>query len=177
MEFNFSPCLVGFIFKRWFQSSFSMTSNFTFRSITEKQANKRTPFFFLQKAATHYCSQFSILFLTEFKHIECTNGFFLADAKASFKFTSFMTSLLDLTLLNLLQFLRCLLIVAPTIAFPVYISYCSSGGLFKSSSSYACHPSHRVSGSLNSLLSIHLLDTNWFLFPSCDIKRIYYLSF
>lgn len=91
------PCLLErrVHFQEIISILFSMTPNFIFSCITKKQT-KYLFFFFLQKAATHYCSLFSTLFLTDWKHIEYTNGFLLANPKASLK----VSSLTQLVLLS-----------------------------------------------------------------------------
>lgn len=94
------------------------------------QEKKRKDFFYRKQQLTTV--QSFQLFLTNFKHIEYTNGFFLANPKTSLKFSSFLTSPQDLTLLNLLLFLECFIPVASTIASPPHISYYNSGCLFHS---------------------------------------------
>lgn len=94
------------------------------------QKQKKTSLFYRKQQLTTV--QVPTLLLTDWKHIEYTNSFFLANRKASLKFSSFLTSLWALTLLTLLLFLKCLIPVASTRAFPAYASYYSSGCLFHS---------------------------------------------
>lgn len=124
-----------------------------YRDVSPKNKNKKP--LCSQTAATHHGSMFATLFLTDSKYAEYTDGFFLANPKASLKFSSFLTSLQGLTLLNLLLFLRCFIPVASIVGLLPYISYYSSGfSFFFNTSSYAYHPSHgfSVARSISSLI-------------------------
>lgn len=72
-------------------------------------------------------------------------------------------------------------LVGPTVAFCVYISYCSSGYLFHSFlRALLPMAATQVTGSLRFVALSSLHSATWhklFLFPSWDIRRIYHLSF
>ena len=119
------------------------------------------------------------LLLTNFKHIEYTNGFFLANPKTSFKFSSFLTSPQDLTLLNLLLFLECFIPMAYTIASP-YISYYNSGCLFHSLLRAPLPmPTTQIMGSLwfAQLSSLHSSIWHKLFYFFWDFKRIFFVFF